>query len=101
MTDSANAPKLTIDGISTFLILVAGSILREHYQVPQKLRSPNIPIVSILESSVQVVSTERDSIQFPLPAKSEADLAVVQFLMLHLKALIENEDLIAFATFNI
>lgn len=91
--------KLTNEGISTFLILVAGEILRANPQVDGRLLvAENIPMIALLEASVQTVLYERDRIEFPLPATTKSDLATVDYLMNFLKRLMKNEDLIVFCS---
>ena len=80
--------ELTIDGIHTFLAVVAGEIWREHFQTVQASHQSNtLSHIQIIEASVQDVVNHRDSIQFPYPAKSKDDLLTAEYLTRRLKDL--------------
>ena len=101
MTDSNNdkpsssqATKITIEGIDTFLIVIAGEILRENPQISQPSEVLQIPLVANLEIAFQAVVLAREINDFPLPATTDDDFQTAHLQFRKLKSLLVIEDMI-------
>lgn len=80
---------LTLDGINTFLILAAAEMLRENPEAP----TASTELRRRLNEAVETIVTDRDSVQFPLPAKTTDDLGTVRSMMDSLNRLLDDPDM--------